>query len=51
MVPFGDGGKKWPKEEMMNFYIAQFLGILVIIANVLAMQMKNKKHRKDFKNE
>ena len=27
----------------MNFYIAQFFGILVIIANVLAMQMKNKK--------
>ena len=27
----------------MNFYIAQFFGVLVIIANVLAMQMKNKK--------
>lgn len=28
---------------MLNFYIAQFFGVLVLIANILAMQMKNKK--------
>ncbi len=30
----------------MSFYIAQFFGILVIISNVLAMQMKKNKEKK-----